>query len=113
MPSAQTSLAALLLLLALVSEASAKGEKITFDRAVFSDGPSYRTNLCAIAQKVQAGEVQIKDALMGLNISVITPSDGPGDLHFSRNDNGTIADGSYPGMIARVLDELAERAGFR
>ena len=51
MPFAQTSLAALLLLLALVSDASAKGESKTWDRAVLSDGPSYRSNLCATSKK--------------------------------------------------------------
>ena len=50
MPSAQTSLAALLLLLALVSEASALFEKKTFDSGIFAY-PSHRTDLCNIAKK--------------------------------------------------------------
>ena len=51
MPSTRTSLAALLVLLALVSEASAKLEKRSWDRTSLTAGPSYRTDFCAISEK--------------------------------------------------------------
>ncbi|KAJ1466514.1 hypothetical protein T484DRAFT_1922252 [Baffinella frigidus] len=110
MPSAQTSLAALLLLLALVSEASAKMETKKWDREPLTDGPTYRTDMCAISQKVIDGEVKLRDALIGLNISLII-RDYP--LFFNINENGTINDGGYPGLIPRLLDDVAGRGGFR
>ena len=52
MPSAQTSLAALLLLLALViDEAQCLFEKQKFQLEAFDYETSYRTDLCAISQK--------------------------------------------------------------
>ena len=51
MPSARASLVALLVLLALVSEASAKLEKRSWDRTSLTPGPSYRTDFCAISEK--------------------------------------------------------------
>ena len=81
----------LLMLLLLVNGASALNERVHFDRLSFTDGTSYRTDLCDIAQRVSNGTVKLNHALKGFDLSVAVVVD---PLFFSLNTDGTIDDGT-------------------
>jgi hypothetical protein len=84
-----------------------------FDSAA---GGTYRTNICAQQQPLFEEQIELGDALRGLDLSVaITNYQGvPNEERFFALDDvtGGIRT-SDPGLFVVILDELARRAGFR
>ncbi len=74
---------------------------------------SYRTNVCYVQQMILDGEIEFRDSLRGLNLSVYMPSYPNNTLGlFEISEQGTIPE-EDPGMFPSLLDELAKRAGFQ
>lgn len=83
-----------------------------FNIPKFSEAPNqdFRTNVCARQEAVINGEMELKDALRGLNLTVaITDySDSNFDTLFGFSDTGTIKT-EDPGLFVVLLDEIAMR----
>jgi Ligand-gated ion channel len=78
----------------------------------FSPIPSYRTNVCDRQIQLYEEEIELKDALRGLELSVaITNYKSHYENSFFTLVNGKIKEND-PGLYVVLLDELARRAGF-
>ena len=85
-------------------------EKPAFDFTPFT-GASRRTQLCDLNTLLVAGEVELKYALTGLNLTVgIIDHNLPEFMNF--NEDGAL-DEENPGLFPNLLDELSRRAGFQ
>eukprot|EP00980_Cylindrotheca_fusiformis_P010162 scaffold2261_cov124-Cylindrotheca_fusiformis.AAC.10 len=96
-----------LLLLSWVSSSSAQAPFFTTPQ--FSD-ISHRTDVCDRFLQYSRGEIEIRDALEGLNLTVGVV-DQPNDLYLRFKEDGTIDDDN-PGIFVVILDELARRGKF-
>ena len=80
----------------------------------FPDQPftnvTHRTRLCSINEKIISGEVELKYALQGLEITVGV-IDHSVESFMRFNPEGGI-DTDNPGLFPTLIDELARRAGF-
>ncbi len=76
---------------------------------------SYRTNVCDRARAYSNDEIELRDALDGLDLSIYitdySDTNGTSKTMFRLTDEGTIPEWN-PGAIADILDELGRRAGF-
>ncbi len=91
-----------------------RAEKITGDKPFYTTPlnvpfVSYRTNICERYFQVRNGTMEVKDALRGLQLSTLLGNYSGAYLNY--NDETGI-DPINPGMVAVLLDDLAERAGF-
>ena len=81
----------------------------------WADNINYRTDVCARQAQFANGDIELKDALSGLELSVyITDHRGSStaDL-FSLTEEGTLPELEEElGFTAKILDELAKRANF-
>lgn len=79
-----------------------------YNATSYVDNVSFRSNFCPLHRLAESGELSLKDALRGQQISV-------GLFRYQLNEDET---GEYrinelnPGAGIRFLDELASRAGF-
>jgi hypothetical protein len=71
---------------------------------------THRTNVCDRFLQYAKGEIEIRDALSGLELSVGVV-DQPNELYLNFKEDGTI-DEDDPGIFVLLLDELARRANF-
>jgi hypothetical protein len=78
----------------------------------YNTNTSYRTNVCERHRDVYGGEIELRDALSGLELSVFMPNyaDTSDRIMFQLID-GKIPE-SDPGLFVVILDELAKRAKF-
>ena len=76
---------------------------------------SLRNNVCDRQRQFHGGQLELRDALSGLDlsVSVIDFSQDPSLSYFFALDGNGVILKDNPGMIAAVLEELADRAGFR
>lgn len=75
-------------------------------------GATHRTNVCGIQRDIEAGTKVMKTALQGLQIAVSLPVvTEPGFMNWE-SASPFVIDAENPGLMGRVMDELAERAGF-
>jgi hypothetical protein len=82
-----------------------------FDTPKFADA-EHRTDMCKRARLLFADEIELPDALQGLDLSVVlTNYKDPGSTPFFTLVDGVI-DENNPGLFALLMDEMAERAGF-
>ena len=80
-----------------------------------TDSDNYRTDVCDRQRQLYDGEVQLRDALIGLELTVaMTNYKGvPNEKYFFElGDDGKIKE-KDPGLFVVILDELARRAGFQ
>lgn len=78
----------------------------------FTETDSYRTNVCLRQRLVYDTELELEDALRGLNLTVaITNYKEPNEASLFTLKNGKIKE-EDPGLFVVLLDELAARAGF-
>ncbi|CAB9512837.1 receptor subunit 1 [Seminavis robusta] len=85
------------------------GEKAYYSTSPFDQNSNitHRQNVCARAALYHDGKIELRDALAGMSIR---PLLGRG-LYFSyTNENGI--DPENPGILADLMDSLAERANF-
>jgi hypothetical protein len=85
----------------------------TFDS---SQPRGYRTDVCDRQYQLIVGNVTLKKALEGLDLTVaITnyPSPTENELFSLDPVTGGIKEGDDPGLFVVLLDEVARRAGFR
>lgn len=77
---------------------------------------AYRTNVCERHAALVRGEVELRDALKGLDLTVAMTNyrgvGGDADKLFQLDDQGRIPDTEQPGLFVVLLDEVARRAGF-
>jgi hypothetical protein len=73
----------------------------------------FRTNVCDRQQLLYQGQIDLRSALKGLNLSVaITNYQVPNeDKFFTLSSDGGINE-TDPGLFVVILDEIAKRAGF-
>jgi Ligand-gated ion channel len=73
----------------------------------------FRTNVCDRQRMLYGGKIDLRSALVGLNISVaITNYKVPNeDSYFTLSAEGGIKE-EDPGLFVVILDEIAKRAGF-
>lgn len=89
------------------------GEKAAYNLRPFKDAmyanwtDQLRQEFCERSERVRSGRLALKDALRGLQISVFLTN----DQYFHYSENAGI-DPEYPGLIAHLLDMIADRAGF-
>lgn len=103
----------LLLLLALVAQGQEAPMLNALPRFVHLDNITYRTNVCDRQELLLNSDLELRDALQGLNLSVaITNYKVPNeDKFFTLSKQNTIKT-EDPGLFVVILDELARRAGF-
>jgi Ligand-gated ion channel len=96
----------------LLSVSSQESPSIFVDK--FDTSKLYRTNVCDRQKQIWNGSLEIKDALRGLNLTVLMT-----DTHYGNEEDEffSLKDGKiqqpYPGLSAVILDEVAQRAGFQ
>jgi Ligand-gated ion channel len=75
---------------------------------------TFLTNVCDRQRMLYSGEIELRDALQGLDISVaITNYKVPNeDSYFTLSADGGIKEND-PGLFVVILDEIARRGGFR
>jgi hypothetical protein len=79
----------------------------------FDNNASYRTNVCGIHQQLIGDQIELRDALRGLNMSVyMTTYRTAGSILFKLTQEGNIPE-KDPGIMPVLLDELGRRAGFK
>ena len=79
------------------------------------DLENYRTDVCDRQKQLYEGEVLLRDALIGLELTVAMTNykDVPNEEYFFElGDDGKIKE-KDPGLFVVILDELARRAGFQ
>ena len=85
--------------------------KAPIDRAQLTPGESYRNNFCNRQAQVENGEIEMPDALRGMNISVHLIDWKLGKT--IKYDDDGILDDYNPGLFVNILDDVAKRAGFQ
>ena len=90
-----------------VVEAAFGGEIRTFDTVPFAPNITHRQDVCSRYDKFRNGEINLRDALQGLEIHPLLRLNGylnyDDDVGLSKTD---------PGLLANLMDELGQRAGF-
>lgn len=80
----------------------------------YDHGEGYRTNVCDRQRLVADGDVSLRNALQGLNLTVAmtnyagVPNE---NRFFALTDEGAIRE-TDPGLFVVIMDEIARRAGF-
>lgn len=73
---------------------------------------SKRSNFCLLQEELIKGQVEFRDSLRGLELSIFfTKHDNKNGVNLFLTEEGTIPK-EKPGIMIKVLDELANRAGF-
>lgn len=67
-----------------------------------------RQNFCALQDQIDAGQLELRDALNGLNLNVALLLD---DKYVTYDEDGNV-DSRDPGLVVEILDEASKRAGF-
>ena len=80
----------------------------------FTEGANFRTNICERQTQYNNNEIQLRDALQGLDLSVYITNYAGTATHdmFALTEQGRILKNA-PGLMAVFLDELGSRAGFK
>ena len=89
-------------------------QEAPMDGAVKFQDVFYRTNFCDRQRQLSNGEVELRNVLKGVDLSVfIIDFSGRGteEQLFHLSEDGTIPKVN-PGIMAVILDELARRGGF-
>ncbi|KAL3933615.1 MAG: hypothetical protein SGBAC_010317 [Bacillariaceae sp.] len=82
-----------------------------FTTPQFDSTISHRTNVCDRFNAYASGDIEIRDALSGMQLTVGVV-DQPNDLYFNLNRNNMTINDEAPGIFVQILDELARRANF-
>lgn len=69
----------------------------------------YRQDVCDLHDKYYSNQITLRDALNGFELHPLLNVES--EIYFNLNEDGSI-DEIAPGIVAEILDELAERAGF-
>ncbi|CAJ1956915.1 unnamed protein product [Cylindrotheca closterium] len=72
---------------------------------------NHRTNVCDRFAAYANGQLEIRDALSGLQLSVGVV-DQPNPLYFNLHRNNITINDQFPGIFVEILDELARRGNF-
>jgi hypothetical protein len=93
---------------------SAGQELPAFNASKFDPSANFRSDLCERQRQLFVGNITLARALEGLDLSVSLPifRDPVEKYLFTLDKNGAIEQ-SFPLLFAIILDELADRAGFR
>lgn len=82
-------------------------ENLSISAEMFDSSANFRQDLCERYLEVDSGTIELANALQGIEIRTIFEGS---DSNFVLTEDGTI-DESYPGLVARLLDEICARAG--
>ncbi|CAB9499480.1 expressed unknown protein [Seminavis robusta] len=97
----------LLLLLHMIPNLVAGGELAKYTTPQMTPGVNHRQNVCERNRAYLNGTVPLEDALRGMELNILLAAR---DYFFYDEETGI--DDEHPGLMALILDELAERAGF-
>lgn len=87
------------------------GVKPFYDTTPFTPGVSHRQNMCARFLDYENNNATLRDGLRGLQLRPII-AHWRDDYEIFRYNNETGIDDEYSGIVVKILDDLAERAGF-
>lgn len=75
----------------------------------FDYSKSYKTDVCDRQKQISNGEIELREALEGLNLSVYVTT----SPFFNLTEQGTLPRNKNElGLTPQILDDLAQRAGF-
>lgn len=97
-------IAFILAIVIFVSSCSAQ-EKPAYNTKTWDRSADHRTNFCSRHEALERGDIKLRDALKGLNISVAI-------FKYQMNPETGAIDASRPGIAIEILDEIARTAGF-
>ncbi|GFH43974.1 hypothetical protein CTEN210_00448 [Chaetoceros tenuissimus] len=75
---------------------------------MFNYNTTKRQNFCALQNQLDDGQIELRDALFGLNLNVALLLD---NKYVTYDENGNI-DSRNPGLVVEILDEVSRRGGF-
>lgn len=75
---------------------------------MFNYNITKRQNFCALQDQLDDGQIELRDALYGLNLNVALLLD---DKYVTYDERGNI-DSRNPGLVVEILDEVSRRGGF-
>jgi hypothetical protein len=83
------------------------GEKLSFTTEPFAADVTHRQDICGRYELFRSGELELRYALEGLALRPVMRLND-----YFNYDFETGIDDSDPGLMATLMDELADRAGF-